>query len=91
MPYCVKCLVKGRVQGVFYRTSTEQQAHQLQLSGHAYNLLNGDVEVVACGKEANVKQLQNWLKQGPEGALVDDVICEVLEGDVEGGFVVGNG
>ena len=90
MPYCVKCTVKGRVQGVFYRACTQQQANQLQLTGHAYNLLNGDVEVVACGEEANVKQLQDWLWQGPEGAVVDDVMCEVVEGDVGGGFVVGN-
>ena len=89
MTCCVKCIVKGRVQGVFYRASAQDYARQLHIKGHAYNLFNGDVEVVACGKEKNVKQLQEWLWDGPNGAVVEDVNCEVLEGDVEGGFVVG--
>lgn len=89
MAYCVKCIIKGRVQGVFYRASTQNKARQLHLKGHVYNMNNGDVEVVACGEEDQVKHLQEWLGQGPDGAVVEEVICEVVEGDVEGGFVVG--
>lgn len=74
---------------MFYRASTQDKARQLQLIGHAWNLVNGDVEVVACGKEENVKQLQTWLWNGPSGAIVKDVMCEVIVGDVEGGFVIG--
>lgn len=85
----MKCIVKGQVQGVFYRDSTRSRAYELGLTGHAYNMVNGDVEVVACGKEKNVKQLQEWLWQGPQSAVVSDVVCEVVEGDVEGGFVIG--
>ncbi|MEJ2141687.1 MAG: acylphosphatase [Gammaproteobacteria bacterium] len=89
MSYCIKCIIKGRVQGVFYRDTTRTRARELGLAGHAYNLMNGDVEVVACGKEAKVKQLQEWLWQGPEHADVIDVLCEEVDGDVEGGFVIG--
>lgn len=89
MSYCVKCIVKGKVQGVFYRDSTRSIARQLDLTGHAYNLVSGDVEIVACGKKENVKQLQEWLWQGPEHADVKDVICEEVLGDIEGGFVIG--
>jgi len=89
MSYCVKCIVKGRVQGVFYRAFTQDKAQQLHLKGHAYNMNNGDVEVVVCGKEDKVKQLQEWLWKGPDYAVVESVDCEVIEGDVEGGFVVG--
>ena len=89
MSYCIKCIVKGQVQGVFYRDTTRAKAHELDLAGHAYNLINGDVEVVACGDEKNVKQLQEWLWQGSPHSSVTDVLCEVADGDVEGGFVVG--
>ena len=89
MSYCVKCIVKGKVQGVFYRDTTRSMAHQLGLQGHAFNLLNGDVEVVACGKKQNVKRLQEWLWRGPEHAIVNDIICEEVTGDVEGGFEIG--
>lgn len=89
MSYCIKCIVKGRVQGVFYRDTTRSKAHELNLAGHAYNLMNGDVEVVACGTEEKVRQLQEWLWQGPKHAVVHDVTCEVVEGDIEGGFVIG--
>jgi acylphosphatase len=89
MSYCVKCIVKGQVQGVFYRASTQEKARQLHLKGHAYNILNGDVEVVACGKRENVKQLQQWLWDGPVDAIVEDVNCEFFEGDVLGEFITG--
>ena len=89
MSYCIKCIVKGQVQGVFYRDTTRNKARELDLAGHAYNLINGNVEVVACGDEDKVKQLQEWLWQGSEHATVSDVVCEVIEGDVEGGFVTG--
>jgi acylphosphatase len=81
--------VKGRVQGVFFRASTQDKARELNLVGHAYNLVSGDVEVVACGNETKVRQLQEWLWQGPSAALVEDVLCQEVEVDVEGGFVIG--
>lgn len=87
MSYCIKCIVSGTVQGVFYRASTQDRARQLGLTGHAYNLNNGDVEVVACGEEDKVKQLQQWLWQGPEHAVVKDVKCQQIDGEALGGFV----
>lgn len=89
MSYCVKCIVKGQVQGVFFRSSTQNKARQLHLKGHAFNLISGEVEVVACGKQENVRVLQDWLWNGPDGAVVDDVSCEEVVCDVEGGFVTG--
>ena len=81
--------IKGRVQGVFYRDTTRAKAKELDLVGHAFNLMNGDVEVIACGEQSKVKELQEWLWQGSEHSSVTDVLCEVIEGDVEGGFVIG--
>lgn len=82
MSQCIRCRIFGRVQGVWFRASTQQQALRLGLTGYAKNLADGTVEVVACGKEAALVQLQEWLWQGPEGAAVLDVACEPL---AEGG------
>ena len=83
---CVRCLVAGRVQGVFFRASTREQAEQLGLSGHVCNRPDGRVEVVACGKQAAVEKLQAWLWQGPTHAQVSAVECEVCETPATDGF-----
>jgi acylphosphatase len=65
--------VSGRVQGVFFRASTRQQALQLKLTGYAKNLPDGRVEVLAVGAPAALAQLQQWLWQGPPAASVTSV------------------
>ena len=65
--------VKGRVQGVWFRDSTRREAEQLGISGYAINLENGDVEVYACGPEAALDALCEWLRQGPPLARVTSV------------------
>lgn len=76
---CVRCLVAGRVQGVFYRASARNEAQRLGLTGYARNLMDGRVEVVACGGKEAVELLQEWLRQGPPDALVSGVACEFLD------------
>ena len=75
---CVRCIVSGRVQGVWYRKSAQQQALALAVTGYANNLLDGRVEVLACGEEHAVEKLIDWLWQGPEHAQVVDVRCEAV-------------
>ncbi len=70
---CVCFRVHGRVQGVFFRASTRTQALQLGLAGHAKNLVDGSVEVIACGDAIAVGALYRWLLEGPPGARVDRV------------------
>lgn len=72
----MRCRVDGRVQGVWFRASTQQRARQLGVRGHAVNLADGSVEVVACGDAAAVDALCDWLWQGPEQAQVSAVACE---------------
>lgn len=70
---CKRCLVSGKVQGVFYRASTAERARALGITGYARNLPDGRVEVLACGDEAKVKELIEWLWQGPPAAKVSAV------------------
>jgi acylphosphatase len=69
--YIVK--VSGKVQGVYFRVSSQQKAIDYGLSGYAKNLENGDVEVFLSGKQASVNKMLAWLKQGPEEANVTNV------------------
>ena len=64
-------IVTGRVQGVFFRASTREQALALGLRGHARNLDDGSVEVLAAGDAAALDRLAAWLRQGPPHARVD--------------------
>ncbi len=76
MIVCRKCRVQGRVQGVWYRGSTQAQAQTLEVTGYARNLADGSVEVLACGETTQVEALCTWLWQGPRHADVTHVDCE---------------
>ncbi len=78
-PVCRRCIVAGRVQGVFFRASTRARAARLGVTGYASNLDDGRVEVLACGSAAAVAALCDWLWQGPEHALVTSVECTAVE------------
>ena len=73
-----RCLVSGRVQGVFFRASTRSRARELGVTGHALNLPDGRVEVLACGPPAAVEALCGWLREGPPAAQVAAVEIEVV-------------
>jgi acylphosphatase len=68
-----RCLVAGRVQGVFYRASTQSRARSLGVTGYARNLPDGRVEVLACGTPDSVQALCDWLWDGPPAAHVTAV------------------
>ncbi|RMG38875.1 MAG: acylphosphatase [Gammaproteobacteria bacterium] len=86
---CKRCIVMGRVQGVWYRDSTRRKALELGLSGRAVNLPDGSVEVLACGPEAAVQALCDWLWEGSPMSQVSDVRCEPWQGEVPEAFLVG--
>lgn len=66
-------IVSGRVQGVWFRANTRERALALGLRGHASNLPDGTVQVLAVGDAAAVEALAAWLRQGPPLARVDAV------------------
>ena len=72
----------GKVQGVFFRQSTRNEAERLALGGVARNLADGSVEVIAHGTETAVEELRRWLHQGPSRARV--LAVQELESAVEG-------
>ena len=78
-PVARRCLVSGRVQGVYYRASAQQRARAAGIAGHARNLDDGRVEVVACGEEWRVREFIEWLWIGPSAAKVTQVLVEVIE------------
>ena len=88
-PICMRCLVAGQVQGVFFRATTRRQAQDLGLTGHARNLPDGRVEVLVCGEPEAVKQLTEWLRRGPSGAVVTGVSCSPAAYRVLPGFTTG--
>jgi acylphosphatase len=86
---CRRFIVRGRVQGVWFRASTREQAERLGLSGHALNLPDGRVEVLACGAGDALDQLATWLWQGPPLAEVKNVSSEELPDRPMSGFRTG--
>lgn len=80
----VHLLISGKVQGVFFRANTRDQARRLGLSGWVRNLPDGRVEAVAEGEEERLKELIDWCHHGPPGAIVRAV--EVRWEDFRGEF-----
>lgn len=86
---CRRFLVSGKVQGVWFRASTRQQAVALGLTGEALNLPDGRVEVIACGPAEALDALASWLRRGPELARVDEVTSEAIPDRVFQDFTTG--
>ena len=71
-----RAFVSGRVQGVFFRDSTQRQARSLNLAGWVRNLPDGRVEVFAAGERAACERLLEFLRVGPARAAVAGVDVE---------------
>lgn len=68
-----QALVRGRVQGVFYRVFVEDMSRKLELTGYVRNRPDGTVEVEAEGERKNLEKLVEFLKKGPPAARVEEV------------------
>lgn len=78
-PTAREILCEGKVQGVFFRASTQNQAKSLQLKGWVKNQADGSVLIHAEGKSEAVDILIAWCKVGPEAAIVEQVKVRVTE------------
>lgn len=74
-------VVKGRVQGVFFRDYTRKQAIQHNLTGWVRNLPDGSVEALFYGEEKMVSDILSWLKQGSPQSRVDSVHSDDIHSD----------
>ena len=88
-PEARRFTVHGRVQGVWFRDSTRREAERLAIAGHAINLPDGKVEVLACGSPKALRELETWLHSGPPLASVSRVDSVVVEATAAKGFRIG--
>jgi len=69
----VKLIVKGKVQGVFFRQALKVMAKKHNLSGWVKNLQNGRVETLLEGEDMDVSTVVEWCHAGPANARVEDI------------------
>ena len=70
----INLIVKGRVQGVWFRASAKKRADELGIGGFARNLVNGNVYIEAEGTQEQLQLFVIWCKKGPTLAHVSEVI-----------------
>jgi acylphosphatase len=68
--------ISGRVQGVFFRYATQQEAQKHGVAGWVKNLPDGRVEAVFEGEKEAVEALLQWCRRGPPSAAVSEVAVE---------------
>ena len=78
-----KLIVRGRVQGVFFRASTQKMAKQLAITGTVKNTATGDVEIIATGESEAMQKFIQWCHKGPLPAKVTEVIIEPFIDSIE--------
>jgi acylphosphatase len=69
----IHLVIRGRVQGVYFRASAQREARRLGLTGWVKNRTDGAVEMVVEGEEDMVKDFLAWAQHGPSTARIDAV------------------
>ncbi len=69
-------IVKGTVQGIFFRQFVKEGADELKLRGFVRNLESGDVEIVVEGEDDAIERLGNRVRKGPKHAQIRNVVVE---------------
>ena len=75
----VRLEIKGKVQGVFFRATSRKIAGKNNVKGWIKNAKNGNVEAIITGKKGDVDMFIKWCREGPEKAIVDEVIITHME------------
>ena len=78
-----RLVIRGRVQGVFFRESMRQEAARLGVTGWVRNTRDGTVEAVVQGNADAVEAITRWAHRGPEDARVLGVDVFETEGDFD--------
>ena len=88
MEQTISIIVRGKVQGVFYRQSTKEKALELNITGTIRNLPDGSVYIIATGTTEQLNALVEWCWQGPRRAIVTDVQQEICVFQHFGSFII---
>ncbi len=72
-------LIKGKVQGVFYRATAKKEADKMGITGWVRNTSEGNVEIMASGNEAQLELFKEWCKKGPQRAIVGELLVTDTE------------
>lgn len=75
----LKIVVSGKVQGVFFRASTQKIASQHAIKGYVRNLPDGRVEILADGATEALENFLDWCKRGPMMAKVEQIEIDVIQ------------
>lgn len=78
----IHIIVLGKVQGVAYRISAQEEAGRLGVTGFAMNCGDGSVCIEAEGEQARLDEFLEWCRSGPSGAEVQRV--DSVPGEVRG-------
>jgi acylphosphatase len=76
-------IVKGKVQGVYYRKTIASKMNHLNIAGYVKNLPNGDVEVVLEIPEDGLISIKNILKEGSRRSIVESIEEADIRGDMK--------
>ena len=74
----LQIVVRGMVQGVYFRQSAKEQALALGIRGTVKNAEDGSVNIIATGDHSDLQQLIDWCCKGPRQAKVTDVHVEKI-------------
>lgn len=80
--------VYGKVQGVFFRKSTQEKAQELNIKGDVKNRDDGSVLIHAAGSEAALQDFAEWCAQGPPDAEVKDLKITPVRAFEASGFQI---
>ena len=75
----VHLVIKGNVQGVYYRASAKEKANELGVKGWIKNSPGGQVEAMASGNKEQLDKFIEWCRQGPQHAEVSDIVVTKRE------------
>ncbi|MBT3642619.1 acylphosphatase [archaeon] len=76
MKKAARYIIKGTVQGIFFRQFIKEHADKLNLKGFVRNLTNGDIEIRVEGIIESIERFTSQVKKGPEHCQIRDIQIE---------------
>lgn len=82
----VRIIIKGKVQGVFFRASAKETAQKVGVKGWVKNTEEADVEAMVSGSQEQLQHFAEWCHRGPARARVTEVIVTEVKDQTFTGF-----